>query len=236
MQLELTRKQFQELLKAVVIGVRIREAVGEERDARGWKKIGDIEAHLLSFAKDFNSEDMAEYFLDTWIPSDKLTEEMDEELEVYDNQEFWHRLHVDFAQRDFFRTITKEEEKFIKANNGMFPERMHQLYARYSAELEGHGVDRLEVAGEITGSKDSLSLRLTKMEYGVLKDVMVLDSGAEELVKNAEPSSGGLAMAGSWRDFDDLAGYVAAEANHCESRKKQNTLDRIYDKIEGLLR
>ena len=145
MQLELTKGQFRELLKAVIVGVRIREAVGEERGTPDWDKTGDIEEYLLSKAKDFDSEDMAEYFLNGWIPSDDVSEEIDEELEVYDNQEFWHTLHLDLAQRDFYRTITKEEKKFMAENNGVFPDRTHQLYKKYSRELEKHGVGRLEI-------------------------------------------------------------------------------------------
>jgi hypothetical protein len=145
MQLELTKAQFKELLKAVIIGVRIREAVGEERGTPGWPKMGDIEDYLLSKAEDFGCKNMAENYLGVWIPSDDLSEKMDEELEVYDNQEFWHRLHVDLGQRDFYRTITKEEKKFIKDNNGMFPDRVHELYGKYSEELETHGIDRLEI-------------------------------------------------------------------------------------------
>jgi hypothetical protein len=145
MQLELTKAQFRELLKAVIIGVRIREAVGEERGTPGWLKMGDIEDYLLSKAEDFGCKNMAENFLGGWIPSDVVSEKMDEELEEYDEQEFWHRLYVGLGQRDFHRTVTKEEKEFIKHNNGMFPDRMHEIYKKYSEELEQHGIDRLEI-------------------------------------------------------------------------------------------
>jgi len=144
MHLELTNEQFKELLKAVVIGVDIREAVGEERETPGWEKIRDTETYLLSVAKGFGAEDMAESFDGGWIPSDDLANELNEELEEYKNEEFWERLHIDLAQREFARTITKEEKKFI-ADNGMYPGRMYDLYDKYSAELEKHGVDRLEI-------------------------------------------------------------------------------------------
>lgn len=148
MHLALTKEQFRELLKAVIIGVQIREAVAEERDTPGWKKIRDIERYLLSVAKDFDSADMAEYFAGSWIPTDEASEEVDEELEEYDNQEFWERLHVCLAQRDFYRTVTKEERKFIADNDGLFPDRMHELYKKYAKELEKHGIDRLEIVAK----------------------------------------------------------------------------------------
>lgn len=145
MKLELSNQQFRELLKAVVVGVQIRESVGEEREAPGWEKIPDIEKHLLSVAKDFGAEDMAEWFANTWIPSDEVSDELDEEIEEYNNQEFWDRLYLDLAQRDFYRTMTKEEKKFISANDGLFPERMHELYRKYTKEFEKHGVGRIEI-------------------------------------------------------------------------------------------
>jgi len=145
MQLELTKEQFRELLKAVIIGVQIREAVAEEQDAPGWEKLRDIERYLLSAAKDFGNEDMAEYFADVWIPSDPISEGVEEELEEYKNQEFWERLHVGLAQRDFFRTVTKAEKKHMADDNSMFPKRMYQLYKKYAKELEKHGIDRLEI-------------------------------------------------------------------------------------------
>ena len=148
MQLDLTKEQFAELLKAVIVGVRVREAVAEERDTPGWQDIGDIESYLLSMAGDFDSADMAEYYLDGWIPSDEVSEELDEELDEYGDQEFWHGLHTALGQRDFYRTMSKEEKKFIADNDGLFPERMHVLYKKYAKEFEKHGLDRLEIVAK----------------------------------------------------------------------------------------
>lgn len=82
---------------------------------------------------------------------------------------------------------------------------------------------------------EDLVMQLTKGEYQVLKKVMVLDEGAEAIVQNAEPATKGFVLTGSPEDFDDLAGFIAAAANHTESQKKQDILDEIYDKIEELL-
>lgn len=82
---------------------------------------------------------------------------------------------------------------------------------------------------------EDLVLRLTKAEHEVLKGVMVLDKGAEAIVRDARPTARGFVLTGSSEDLDDLAGSLAAEANHTESQKKQDILDEIYDKIEELL-
>lgn len=81
---------------------------------------------------------------------------------------------------------------------------------------------------------EDLVLQLTKVEYETLREVLVLDEGAEAIVNNAKAVGRGFALSGSWDDFDDLAGYVAAEANHTRSQRKQALLDQIYDKIEAL--
>ena len=83
-------------------------------------------------------------------------------------------------------------------------------------------------------SKD-LVLPLTKAEYAMLKKIMVLDEEAEAIVENAKPADGEFVLTGSWADFDDLAGFVAAEANHTRSQKKEYILGEVYDKIEELL-
>ncbi|MCX6375912.1 MAG: hypothetical protein NTU88_07780, partial [Armatimonadetes bacterium] len=145
MQLDLTKEQFRELLKAVIAGVYVREAVAEERDTPGWREIRDIESYLLTVAGDSDSADMAESFHGVWVPADELSDEVDEELEEYGDQEFWHGLEMALGQRDFRRTVTKEEKKFIADNDGLFPERMHVLYKKYSKEFEKHGIDRLEI-------------------------------------------------------------------------------------------
>ena len=36
-------------------------------------------------------------------------------------------------------------------------------------------------------------------------------------------------------ELDELAGYVAAEANHAKSKKLENELDRIFNRIDDLL-
>jgi hypothetical protein len=82
---------------------------------------------------------------------------------------------------------------------------------------------------------DTLTLHLSKKDYEALKDVMILDDDVEAMINRATPSSKGFVIEGPWATFDELAGYVAAETNHCKSRKKQDALDSICDEIESLL-
>ena len=36
-------------------------------------------------------------------------------------------------------------------------------------------------------------------------------------------------------EWEELQGYVAAEANHCDVKKLERELDRIFDQIQGIL-
>ena len=36
-------------------------------------------------------------------------------------------------------------------------------------------------------------------------------------------------------DIEEIQGYVAAEANHCDDRKLQNQLYALFDKFQGFL-
>lgn len=36
-------------------------------------------------------------------------------------------------------------------------------------------------------------------------------------------------------DIEEMQGYVAAEANHCEERHIQNRLDALFEKLQGFL-
>ena len=84
-------------------------------------------------------------------------------------------------------------------------------------------------------SEEILVLQLTNAQYEALKEVMILDEEPEAMVNNAKPTDKGFVLTGPWDVFDDLAGFVASEANHSESQKKQKVLDRICEKIEELL-
>ena len=61
---------------------------------------------------------------------------------------------------------------------------------------------------------------------------MSLDQQYEERVRTT-PTSKPLMM--TLDELDDFGGYVAAEANHCDERKKQKKLDGIFEKVQRLL-
>jgi hypothetical protein len=80
---------------------------------------------------------------------------------------------------------------------------------------------------------DQFWLRLTEAERALLlKTLVLIPTELEERINSTPP---GKPVAISLEDLDDLAGHVAAEANHTKDKGVQKTLDRIAQRIEDLL-
>ncbi|OGS18189.1 MAG: hypothetical protein A3J83_04160 [Elusimicrobia bacterium RIFOXYA2_FULL_40_6] len=144
MKIELTKKQYKELLVLVSLGSYIRGAYADKHD----EKYDDSEmsAYLLKYAKDFNLEKLAENFQGTLIETDEFGDEIDKIMEEYDEDEFWHRLITLLGQRDFYIEADKKELAEIKKDKfGWLPKRIQDYYAKYEKEFEKHGVERLEI-------------------------------------------------------------------------------------------
>ena len=80
---------------------------------------------------------------------------------------------------------------------------------------------------------EKVPLKLTASERKlVLEGLVCLDTNHEKVIRNTAP---GKPVLMSLDELDDFGGYIAAEANHCHSKTKQNKLDGIFEKIEKLL-
>ena len=78
-----------------------------------------------------------------------------------------------------------------------------------------------------------VSLELTEDERAhILEDISYLDSKVEEALRKT-PAGQPIKM--TLDELDELAGCVAAEANHTKNRKLGKILDRIFVKVERLL-
>ncbi len=66
----------------------------------------------------------------------------------------------------------------------------------------------------------------------MLEGLLCLDKEHEQLIRDT-PSGKPVMM--SLDALDDFASYIAAEANHCEDKKKRNKLDAVFEKIQSLL-
>lgn len=80
------------------------------------------------------------------------------------------------------------------------------------------------------GEKVPLKLTATERKL-ILDDLMCLDKENEQVIRETPP---GKPVMMSLDALDDFAGYIAAEANHCEDEKKRNKLDAVFEKIQAL--
>lgn len=150
MKIELTKKQFKELLLLVSLGAYVKGAV---EDMKGkYKGEDEITGYLLGYAKNFELEDMTEIFEGQLIQSDKFSEKVDKMMDEFEEDEFWHRLVMYLGKRDFFREVSKDELKEIKKDElGWLPEKIRDFYARYEKEFEKYGIERMVIDEDSKG-------------------------------------------------------------------------------------
>ena len=80
---------------------------------------------------------------------------------------------------------------------------------------------------------EKLPLKLTATERQlILDECIVAGMEYEELLGNT-PAAKPVLL--TLDELDNFGGYIAAEANHCDDRKKQKRLDSIFQRIQDLL-
>ena len=80
---------------------------------------------------------------------------------------------------------------------------------------------------------EKVPLKLTAAERKLLLEgVLFLDDEYSQTIRDT-PAGKPVMM--TLDDLDDFGGYVAAEANHCNDKKKQKKLDAIFQKVQDLL-
>jgi len=68
-----------------------------------------------------------------------------------------------------------------------------------------------------------------------LREIIVLDTETERYVFRARATPDGAELLGTIEDLDELVGFVAAEANHEESRRRQKRLDQAFALLNDAL-
>jgi hypothetical protein len=80
---------------------------------------------------------------------------------------------------------------------------------------------------------EKVPLKLTAAQRTLIVDeVTCLDQEYERTIRRT-PLTEPLMM--TLDELDDLAGFVAAEANHCDQATKRNRLDAVFEKLQNLL-
>jgi hypothetical protein len=74
---------------------------------------------------------------------------------------------------------------------------------------------------------------LPEASYWALLDMVTLDQDCERLLYAARRVTSGVELSGDEGNFEELAGYVAFEANHAATRKAQRKWDDIFASLRG---
>lgn len=143
MQIELDKEQFKEMIMAAMLYSWVYGGLadGKGEDFRKYEKLED---YLLAIAKEKGLTDLYENFKGSLLPAEEMCEDQQEIINEYNEDNFWHDLVTMLGKRDFWRSLSKKEEKEVRKKDWL-PEKVHEFYDKYWREIEEHGVDRLEI-------------------------------------------------------------------------------------------
>ena len=61
------------------------------------------------------------------------------------------------------------------------------------------------------------------------------DPESDRIIYSARPSENGIRLHASYGDIENFEGYLAADANHEDNRKRQRLLDALHERVEDAL-
>ncbi len=79
-----------------------------------------------------------------------------------------------------------------------------------------------------------VDVRLTPKERDLILERTLIDDEMEGHLRGATPRGSNLVVRLTLDDVDDLAGHVAAEANHCSEPRVRRVLDAVYDRLTSI--
>lgn len=145
MKIDLTKKQFEDLMKLVYLGNWMANAI---RTDDRIKKYEDLQSHVFSYAKDLGFDE----YVDDEDSNDGVfypTRFFEEDTEVdqlrteYDEDAFWSELPNRLGERDFYKKYTEKELK--KMSREEYFLKMQECIIKWEEELEKNGIDRLGI-------------------------------------------------------------------------------------------
>ena len=79
-----------------------------------------------------------------------------------------------------------------------------------------------------------VNVGLTPQERDLILERTFIDGNMEARLRAARSHGSRLVVQLSLDDIDDLAGHVAAEANHCSEPRVRRLLDAVYDRLASI--
>jgi hypothetical protein len=144
MKINITKKQYESLAKAVYLGNWMANAVrtGRPGDLR-LPEYEEIADYIYSLAPQFGLPEHFESELE--FSDDEMTEttEVSRLHEEYDEVSFWDELSSRLGEKDFF--LKYSEDVIEKMDNGEHFIKMQECIIEWENELEKNGIERLGV-------------------------------------------------------------------------------------------
>jgi DNA-binding MarR family transcriptional regulator len=79
-----------------------------------------------------------------------------------------------------------------------------------------------------------VDVRLTPQERDLILERMLIDDELEARLRGATARGSNLVVRLTLDEVDDLAGHVAAEANHCSEPRVRRVLDALHDRLASI--
>jgi hypothetical protein len=143
MHIDLTKKQFENLLQLVYLGDWIAQAPREEPE----NGLAAMEQYLLSLAKEFGLKSYAGFDKEAGIyyPTEEFEKRTGvvQMLDQYNEYTVWETLMLGLARRDLVHELG--EDKVEAMSEEELNEKEYPLIQKYEEEFSKHGLDNLMV-------------------------------------------------------------------------------------------
>lgn len=146
MKIDLTKKQYEELLNLVFLG---RWMVAAHNITESSSAFEETEQHILSLAKEFDCGDYVEFDKDSeaFFITDvfEANTEVLDIIDRYNDDTFWDDLIFRLSVRDMVNAFGEDAIKNMSAEER--DEKQKDFLHTYIEEFEANGVDNLMVTG-----------------------------------------------------------------------------------------
>ncbi len=142
-KIELTLKQFHDLLLLVSLGTFMKEGV-DEVTGEDFRKTRRILNSLYRLAYKNGLDNLVEKIEDYFFPTTALEQEEEVIIDTFIEDSFWETLVTYLGRRDFFRFLSNEK-RINLAKTRWLPECIRPFYREWEEEFAKHGLDRLGI-------------------------------------------------------------------------------------------
>lgn len=141
MKINLTKKQYEILAKAVYLGNWMANAnrTGSKGDPH-IKEYEEISDYIFSLAPEFGFSNNFEHDLE--CDEHGKIMEVNKLHEEYDKEIFWDELCELLGERDFYRKYSKEQREIMTDEEHFI--KMQECIIAWEEECENYGIERLE--------------------------------------------------------------------------------------------